>query len=65
MSEILASIDAPRFNCGIVLRNDIVVEAAPIVGYMRREKWSRARVRDYCAKKGWEVTIIWVRNGAV
>lgn len=58
MKEILASIDAPHFNCGIVLRDGIVVKAAPIVGYMRRGRWSRARVRAYCAEQGWTVSVV-------
>lgn len=41
---------------GIVLWEDRVVEAADIVKYMRR--WSRARVREYCKRKGWKVTVV-------
>lgn len=57
MREMLAEIDAPDFNCGIVLWDDRVIEAADIVRYMRR--WPRDRVRAYCAKKGWRVSVIW------
>ena len=57
MTEILAAIDAPHFYCGIVLQDDVVVEAAPIVKYMKR--WTRARVRDYCASKGWKISVVW------
>jgi hypothetical protein len=32
------------------------VEAADIVKYMRR--WSRDRVRDYCDKKDWKVSVV-------
>lgn len=56
MVEILAVIDAPHFYAGIVLQNDRVVEAADILKYMR--KWSRERVRTYCKKKGWTVTVV-------
>lgn len=56
MKETLAQIDAPHFCCGIVLWDNVVVEAAPIVRYMR--KWSRERVRAYCADKGWSVTVV-------
>lgn len=59
MKEVLAAIDAPHFFCGIVLQNDKVIEAAPIVGYMKRGKWTRARVRDYCKQQGWTVTVVW------
>ena len=56
MIEILAEIDAPHFNCGIVLQNDKVIAAADIVHYMRG--WTRDRVRAYCAKKAWRVSVI-------
>jgi hypothetical protein len=57
VTEILAAIDAKHFYAGIVLQDDRVVEAAPIVKYMKN--WSRDRVRDYCKDKGWNVTVIW------
>jgi hypothetical protein len=44
---------------GIALWNDVVIEAAPIVSFMKRDKWTRDRVRDYCATKGWTVVVIW------
>jgi len=56
MTEILAVVDAPHFYAGIVLQNDVVVESADIVKYMR--KWSRDRVREYCKGKGWKVSIV-------
>ena len=56
MTEILAAIDAPHFYAGIVLRDDKVIEAAHIVKYMKG--WSRARVRAYCAKKQWKISIV-------
>jgi len=58
MKETLASIDAPHFNAGIVLWDDIVVEAAPIVGYMKKKKWPRDRVRSYCKEKGWPISVV-------
>jgi hypothetical protein len=58
MTEILAAIDSPHFFAGIVLFDNVVVEAAPIVAYMKKDKWSRERVRDYCKTKGWTVTVI-------
>lgn len=57
--EILAAIDAPHFYAGIVLWDDRVVEAAPIVGYMKKQKWTRARVRGYCAEKGWRISVVY------
>jgi hypothetical protein len=57
--DILAQIDAPSpkgFCCGIVLRGDVVTRTAPIVKFMR--SWTRARVRDYCRKRGWSVVAV-------
>jgi hypothetical protein len=56
MTETLAAIDAPHFFCGIVLWDDRVIEAAPIVKYMKR--WDRARVREYCKSKGWKISVV-------
>jgi hypothetical protein len=39
MTDILAQIDAPGpkgYTAGIVLRAGVVIEAAPVVKYMRR-----------------------------
>ena len=61
MIEILAQIRAPKprqFVAGLVLWDDIVVEAAPIVIYMKHGKWSRTRVRDWCRRKGWEISVV-------
>jgi hypothetical protein len=59
--EILAQIKAPEpkpFTAAIVLHDDEVVEAAPIVGFMLRGRWTRAVVRDYCQRKGWEISVV-------
>ena len=56
--RLLARIAAPHFVAGIVLRNDLVVEAAPIVIYMQRQKWSRDKVREFCRKNGWQVEVV-------
>lgn len=42
---------------GIVLFDDVVVETAPIVRYMRN--WSRDRVRAECNRRGWTVSVVW------
>ena len=68
MKETLAQIDAPKnakdggFCVGIVLWDDVVVEAAVIVRYMR--KWKRDRVRAYCAEKGWDVSVVYEQERA-
>jgi hypothetical protein len=59
MTEILAQIRGDKFCAGIVLWDDRVVEAAPIVGNMKRGRWSRERVRSHCATKGWQVEVVW------
>jgi hypothetical protein len=56
MTEIVAVIDAPHFYAGIVLVDDKVTRAAPIVKYMRG--WSRDKVRTYCQSKGWHVAVV-------
>ena len=58
MIEILAQVQAPGFAAGIVLWDDKVVEAAPILRYMRKGVWSRKRVREYCKDRGWKVVVI-------
>jgi hypothetical protein len=57
--EVLAQIHGDKFHAGIVLWDDVVIEAAPIVHYMKRGKWSRNRVRDYCKGRGWSVDVVW------
>jgi len=62
MVEVLAVIEYEHtlghVTAGIVLQDDKVVEAAPIVAYMKHGKWSRARVRAYCVTKGWKVSVV-------
>ena len=61
VTEILAQIRAtkPRqFVAGVVLWDDVVVEAAPVIFYMKQHKWTRAKVRDHCAQKGWEISVV-------
>jgi hypothetical protein len=60
ITEVLASIDAPHFFAGIVLEDDVVIEAAAIVGYMKKGRWTRDRVRAYCQEKGWSVKVVTV-----
>lgn len=61
MIEILAQIRSPKpkqFVAGLVLWDDVVVEAAPVISYMKRGKWTRVRVREHCRDKGWEIAIV-------
>jgi hypothetical protein len=62
MIEILAQIRAPKprqFVAGLVLWDDIVVEAAPILHFMKRGRWTRSRVREHCQLKGWQVSVVY------
>lgn len=56
MIEILAQIRGHGFTAGIVLWDDKVVEAAPILRRMRG--WSRESVRDYCIVQNWKVSVV-------
>lgn len=61
MIEVLAQIRSPKprqFTAGIVLWDDVVVEAAPIIHFMKRGKWTRDRVREHCQSKGWQISVV-------
>lgn len=62
ITEVLAVIDAPYFCAGIVLHDDVVILAAPIVGYMKRQRWARDRVRSYCRSMRWTITVIYSKK---
>jgi len=57
MIETIAEIDAPHFLCGIVLWDDVVIEAAPIVRKHLKGR-TRAYVREFCKTKGWKVSVV-------
>ena len=62
MIETLAAIESEHFYAGIVLWGEgdsaRVIEAAPVVRYMKIGKWTRHRVREHCKRQGWKVTVI-------
>lgn len=60
--SLLAQITAPHFVAGLLLSENRVQEAAPIIRYMIG--WPRARVREYCHRKGWQVRIVGTNKGA-
>lgn len=53
---MLVAVDAPHFYAGIVLTDDIVIRAAPIL------RWTIGKRRDwlsaYFRQKGWRATIV-------
>lgn len=50
----MIQITAPHFCAGLVIIDDRVVEAAPIIRYMRG--WTTQQVREYVRKKRWSMT---------
>lgn len=52
---VLARIAAPHFVAGLRIDDEelVVTDAAPILRYMIG--WRVERVRDYAAKKGWDL----------
>jgi hypothetical protein len=56
--EVVARIKGDDFTAGFIMLNDVVVLAAPIIGYMSKERWTRDKVRDYCKTKGWTPEIV-------
>jgi len=50
---MIMQITAPYFVAGIVLEDRVVVEAAPIVKYMKG--WHGIRALAYCKRKRWTV----------
>jgi hypothetical protein len=50
MPELLARISASSFVTGVILHDDQVIEAAPIVAYVKGR--ARDRVREHCRVKG-------------
>jgi hypothetical protein len=62
MIEVLALISArgPKpFTGGIVLIDDVVTETAPILGFMKKNKFTRDQVREYCRVKGWKIDVVY------
>jgi hypothetical protein len=57
MLRYLLRISAFHFCADIVLLDNKVVEAEPVVGYMRG--WSRKHVDDYCRQRGWKTWKAW------
>jgi hypothetical protein len=54
---MLVQVDGGHFCCGIILEDDVVVEAAPIL-----RKWIIGKQRDwlrsYFKRKGWKAVIV-------
>ena len=55
---ILAQITAGHFCAGLFLDRDTVTTAAPIIGYMAEQRWTRDQVRAYCRERGWSIRVV-------
>lgn len=53
---MLVQLYAPHFCAGLVVQEQRVTDAAPIVRYMLG--WSASRVLNYCRQKGWRTKVV-------
>lgn len=52
----LYQIVAPHFVAGIVVKDNIAVQVAPILHYLRG--WPMSSVAAYCEKKAWQINLV-------
>lgn len=60
MSGLLVRVSAPHFVAGIVVEDERVVRAAPILRWSIG--WHRDALRNYFRKKGWTASVIESKN---
>ncbi len=53
MAKVTLQITARHFCAGLVVTNDVITGAAPILGYMKG--WELERVVAYCRRKDWHI----------
>lgn len=53
VNETALQLYSHHFCAGLVIENDKVKRAAPVLAYMRG--WSRAKVEHYATRKRWKV----------
>lgn len=58
----LVQVTAPHFCAGIILRDGIVIDAAPILGWTMGK--DRAYLSRYFASKGWKAVFVRARPTA-
>jgi hypothetical protein len=66
LAQVLGETAKGPFAAGLVLwgdggDGDVVVEAAPIIGYMKKQGWTKQQVRSYVGMrkhKGWSVSVV-------
>lgn len=54
----LVRVVAPHFVAGFILEAGHVIEAAPIIRYMQRRRWTADQARRYLARKRWKAFIV-------
>jgi hypothetical protein len=54
--KVLVRVVAPHFVAGLIMRDDVCVEAAPILRWALGK--SRDELRAYFARKGWRASIV-------
>ena len=58
---MLLRITAPHLCAGLVLKDDVVIEAAPILKYM--QGWTYNKVLNYCWLKKWNIERVGDEDG--
>ena len=51
---VVYTVNAPHFNAGFVVENGRVIQAAPILNYLKG--WTVGRAMGYLLGKGWKIT---------
>lgn len=57
LAQVRGKYRGKTFTAGLVLWDNRVVEAAPILWQLR--KLTRDQVRARCQSEGWEVSVVW------
>ena len=60
VTETFAQLIGTSGSCAVIFWGDEVVDAAPIVKFMKG--WSRVKVRDYCAQHGWKARVVYQKE---
>lgn len=54
----IISITADHFSAGLVLENDEIVQAAPIVYWMLTNRFNKKDIQNYCRRKKWKCEVV-------
>jgi len=53
---MLVAVDAPHFYAGVILTDDVVTKAAPILKWS--VGWKRDALSAYFKRKGWKAVVV-------